>query len=459
MEGCQAAYRWPVPDKRQTSKQRRAARNRAQREALNARRENAVARAASATEGSGGGAGKATGAGTSSGGTTGTAAASRVARPAGGGLLGMLGLGRGAGNRRPGDLAVLVALGLAIGAFVMLLLYKVPVDDRGEALPTRFGGVALEARSALTGSEVETQDTSIIDAYGAGIIGLMAVPVIVVAVTTVLNRRLQERNRLLTIAMLALAGVVVLTGGFGFFFLPALIALAVASFQVRKAELPSRVAQRSAARAGRTARTTGRGRGRDNAIEVDEVDEVEEVGEVDTDVVDTDAVDSDLVDVDEAADVPASDEPPPRRAAGRRFRPSVGSRDRRRPSTTGAGTDATADAEATTEPDVLEADVVEPEGAAPVDEVEESDLTGPGPGSSASWRNRNRRRRGRPAPVVDNPEIVGDEPDADQDADPAPEAEVHDAADHDDILAELEEELRREREAEEAADAEERRRP
>ncbi|HLM62686.1 MAG TPA: hypothetical protein VK306_00175 [Acidimicrobiales bacterium] len=490
-----------MPDKRQTSKQRRAARNRAQREALNARRENAVARAATATAGSG--AGKATGAGKgsgeASGGTTDPATVSTAARPTGGGLLGMLGLGRGAGSRRPGDLAVLAALGLSIGAFVMLLLYKVPVDDRGEALPSQFGGVALDARSALTGSEVETHDTSIIDAYGPGIIGLMAVPVVVVAVTTVLNRRLQERNRLLTIAMLALAGMVVLTGGFGFFFLPALIALAVASFQVRKAEMPGRAAQRGAARAGRTARTAERGRGRDDAIDVEEVDEIDLVEpdsvEADDAAADDAAADDAAADdaaaddaaaddaaADDAADVAAPDEPPARRSSGRRSRLSIGSRDRRRPPMTDTATDAAAtgdaDADATTEPDVLEAEVVAPGVDEPNgDEVDQSSLSGPGPGSSPSRRNRNRRRRGRPAPVVDNPEIVAYEPDAGPDADPAaggpaaadadpaavaeaaPEPEVDEGAEHDDILAELEEELRREREAEEADDADERRRP
>src|ERR687891_1765988 len=92
-----------VPDKRQTSKQRRAARNRAAREALNARRTHAVtssaspgpSRAASATPGGAAGNGARTG-----------------GRAAAGGFLS----GFARGRRRPGDMAGVVALGVGGGA-------------------------------------------------------------------------------------------------------------------------------------------------------------------------------------------------------------------------------------------------------------------------------------------------------------------------------------------------------
>lgn len=225
-------YLGRVPDNRQSSKQRRAARNRAAREALAARRENALA-ARSTTDD----------AATFSG-------AGAAADPTGGGA-GSTRTGRSRG-RRPGDLAVLLALVFAGISAVTMLFLRVPVDDRGEPLPDRFRGVAVQAREMLTGRDVGDETTSLLDAQGPGILVVLALPVLVCAFALWANRR-PDRSRMLTFAMLALAGTIIL--GAGFLFLPSLIALAVASFLVRKAELPARMAGRTGpARNGRDGR-------------------------------------------------------------------------------------------------------------------------------------------------------------------------------------------------------------
>jgi hypothetical protein len=224
-----------VPDKRQTSKQRRAARNRASRDALAARRTNAVTRrtsgpARSASTGS-------QSAGSATGGTTATSGFGR--------LVG------GRGKRRPGDLAVMAALALAIvSAVSVLFLTKVPVDDRGEPLPRTFQGVAVTAREAITGEQMPDRKESLLDASGPGIILYLALPVAVAAFAFWANRR-PDRSRLITFSLIAMAGLVLFLGGY--FFFPTLVALAVASFQIRKADMPARVAERVA--------PTGRRRG------------------------------------------------------------------------------------------------------------------------------------------------------------------------------------------------------
>jgi hypothetical protein len=225
-----------VPDKRQTSKQRRAARNRAAREALNARRTHAVT--SSATPGSSRASSASGSADAASNG------ASTGGRAAGGGLLS----GFARGRRRPGDMAVLVALGLAVVSAISMLFLRVPVDDRGEPLPNSFRGVAIAAREAVTGQEMPDRSKSLLDANGAGVLLYIALPVAVAAFAFWANRR-PDRGRLLTFAMLAMAGAVLLGGGF--FFFPSLIALAVASFQIRKADMPARVAERATATRGR----------------------------------------------------------------------------------------------------------------------------------------------------------------------------------------------------------------
>jgi hypothetical protein len=221
-----------VPDKRQTSKQRRAARNRASRDARAARRTNAV------TSRTSGPARAATGSASAGSATSGT-----TARTGFGGLVG------GRGNRRPGDLAVMVALGLAIVSAVSVLFFtKVPVDDRGEPLPRVFQGVAVAAREAITGEQMPDKEESLLDASGPGIILYLALPVAVAAFAFWANRR-PDRSRLIMFSLIAMAGLVLFLGGY--FFFPTLVALAVASFQIRKADMPARVAERVAPTGGR----------------------------------------------------------------------------------------------------------------------------------------------------------------------------------------------------------------
>jgi len=223
-----------VPDKRQNSKQRRAARNRASRDALTARRTNAVPGATSPASPRTSG---------SEGAGPGATASATAGRTGVGGLLG------GRGNRRPGDLAVMVALGLAIVSAVSVLFFtRVPVDDRGEPLPRTFQGVAVAAREAITGERVPDRSESLLEASGPGVILYLALPVAVAAFAFWANRR-PDRSRLLTFALVAMAGLVLFLGGY--FFFPTLVALAVASYQIRKADMPARVAERVAPTRGR----------------------------------------------------------------------------------------------------------------------------------------------------------------------------------------------------------------
>jgi hypothetical protein len=238
-----------VPDKRQTSKQRRAARNRASRQALAARRDNAVAapppssrsRASSASAGSGASRGSGRGwwrAGAAGASSNGAATAGAPPEPPPSGIMGML------QSRRPGDKAVLTAFVLAVVAAIYLLFYQVPADDRGEPLPASFRGLAIAAREQLTGAEIGDNEISLLDASGPQILVVLALPIFVTLFALWANRR-PDRSRMLTFAMLGMAAAVILTGGIGIFFFPALIALAIGGFRVRKADLPARVAERA----------------------------------------------------------------------------------------------------------------------------------------------------------------------------------------------------------------------
>jgi hypothetical protein len=250
-----------VPDKRQTSKQRRAARNRASRQALAARRDNAVAapspssRSSRSSASAGTGASRGSGRGwwragaTAGGSTNGAATAGAPPEPPPSGIMGML------QSRRPGDRAVLTAFVLAVVAAIYLLFYQVPADDRGEPLPASFRGVAIAAREQLTGAEVGDNKISLLDASGPQIFVVIALPIFVTLFALWANRR-PDRSRLLTFAMLGMAAAVILTGGIGIFFFPALIALAIGGFRVRKADLPARVAERAT---GGTRAARGRG--------------------------------------------------------------------------------------------------------------------------------------------------------------------------------------------------------
>ncbi|HET8619464.1 MAG TPA: hypothetical protein VFM27_10920, partial [Acidimicrobiales bacterium] len=53
-----------------------------------------------------------------------------------------------------------------------------------------------------------------------------------------------DRGRMLTFAMFGMLAAVLVTGGLGIYFLPSLIAIGFASFQVRRLEMPARLAER-----------------------------------------------------------------------------------------------------------------------------------------------------------------------------------------------------------------------
>jgi uncharacterized membrane protein YkvA (DUF1232 family) len=224
-----------VPDKRNDSKQRRAARNRASRDALAARRDN-VASATTSPSSTGGGTGRAGGGG--SGGPAAAAAGASAAPPTG--LAAIL------RSRRPGDRAVLLAVAFSVVSVIFLLFVKVDVDDRGEAIPPTFGGVTVLAREAVTGEPVPDKTESLLSASGPGIIAVMALPVLVTLFAFWGNRR-PDRGRMLTFAMFGMLAAVLVTGGLGIYFLPSLIAIGFASFQVRRLEMPARTAAERAA--------------------------------------------------------------------------------------------------------------------------------------------------------------------------------------------------------------------
>lgn len=238
-----------VPDKRQQSKQRRAARNRANRDALAARRENIVAAVNPTGSTSSSSSSSNSGHGTAGGGRS-APAATEPPR----GLMGML------QSKRVGDKAVLATFALAVGGAIGVLFYRVPADDRGEPLPVTFRGVAIAARERITGEPLPDKTVSLLDASGPQLLLLLALPIAVAAFALWANRR-PDRARLLTFAMLAMAGATILTGGVGLFFFPAMIALAIGGFRVRRADLPARTAER--------ATRGGRGRGRGGVIDVD----------------------------------------------------------------------------------------------------------------------------------------------------------------------------------------------
>lgn len=277
-----------VPDKREQSKQRRAARNRANREALAARRENAVATARSSSPGS------------SARATASSSSSAKGARPGAAGAgadvqaqappKGIMGLLR---STRVGDKSVLAAFVFAVGAAIYLLFYQVPVDDRGEQLPAVFRGLAVAARERVIGGPMPERTERLLDVTGPQILLVLGLPVLVVVFALWANLR-RDRSRMLTFAMLAMAGSVILTGGIGIFFFPAMIALAIAGFRVRKADLPARTAERVAAAERRN--------GRDGVIDADSED-VTDASSAEVTGDDTDA-DVDDAEADDAGPLP-----------------------------------------------------------------------------------------------------------------------------------------------------------
>lgn len=229
-----------MPSKRQPSKQRRAAQNRARSQSLAARSVNAQQR------------------GPVSSGSTASSGSGSSAPPRRGGLLSNLLAPQGASGQvaggptevvgNPGRSAVVVALVISVGlAAAVLFFIPQPVDDRGEAVPPFFGGLYLKARGALGGS-IETTDESGISAGGGAAVAIALLPVAIclTALVVYMRRRAKEQPLYwpMTIAMVVMALVVMMLQYS--FAMPAMVALAIASFQVRKAEMPARMAEQSA---------------------------------------------------------------------------------------------------------------------------------------------------------------------------------------------------------------------
>ncbi len=201
---------------------------------------------------------------------------------------------------------MLVAFALSIISAIAVLFLRVPVDDRGEPLPTQFRGVAKLAREAVTGEPFADKSKTLLDASGPGVLPFVVLPIAVAAFAVWANRR-PDRSRMLTFALLAMAGAVILSGGIGMLFLPSLITLAVASFQIRKADAPARAAESlSRSRWGRGAPIdTESDEVVDDQVDdetyTDEVDDGEAYADEVDEVDDTDEADA-TADADDAAD-------------------------------------------------------------------------------------------------------------------------------------------------------------
>jgi uncharacterized membrane protein YgcG len=268
MPWSHAAYGCGVPDKRQTSKQRRAARNRAYREAMSARRENAAAEARERA--------RATSSSSSSSSSSSGGATQTMLRGGGrgSGITGAL-FGRTNGV---GDTAILLTLLFALAAaglslYVAFSSDSVPVDHEGEAISS-FPAVSREAYAVLTNTDVVTETTTLVDAYGP-VIPIFALLPALVAVGAFVSHRRQPRSRPLTFALVAMALVSVFNL-FAMYFLPALIALAFAGFQVRKTEAP-------AVRGGGRRQPADESDEDDDVIDVEEVEPDDELDEEDLD--------------------------------------------------------------------------------------------------------------------------------------------------------------------------------
>ena len=291
--------------KRQPSKQRRQTQNQKQRAALIARREAAATAAPPAGTG---GADRSASSGRSvlsrlrGASTTGRAA--RTAGPAASGS----GARTGRGGLPVGHRAALSALFAAIaGAAIGAVLFQVPVDRSGEAIASREALVAewaLSARDAVEANP-DAQPGQVAEAVDDWLTGgsqpyaqaywpISAAVVLPILGTGLGFRAVSRRSpaKLVNRTMYVTLFGALLSSQLLLVFLPAVISLAVAAFQVRKAEVSEQAAA-AAADPG--------------VIDVDEVDEPDEVD----DVADLDEKGSvDVVDPDEVIEV---DEAPERR--------------------------------------------------------------------------------------------------------------------------------------------------
>jgi hypothetical protein len=207
---------------------------------------------------------------------------------------------------QPGALGVLLSVPLGLVAAVYLLaFFKIDVDDRGEALPISggngFRGLYLATREALTGKDVAVGRELGTSAVGPFWLVMVIVPLLVVlAVFFVFRfRRAQSMYWTVTIGMLLIAASVLLLGRIEY--VGSMAALTWASFQIRKAELPGKMADREAARAAAAEARAAEPDEDDDEYDDEEYDEYEdeEYDEDDDELEDEDVEDESEEDADE----------------------------------------------------------------------------------------------------------------------------------------------------------------
>jgi hypothetical protein len=241
------------PAKRQPSKQKRTAQNRQQRAALEARK----AAAGSAGTGGRGGARASRGGGSVFGrlfgggggggggrGRGGDGAGSTTARPA-------AGLGAAGGDQPVGFRAALAGLLAAVAAIILTVLQTTPVNADGDLYtPEKLVAEWSDSALAVAVDQPEADADAVEDAVeewspGRGSERLvqalwpaslaMALPVLAAYLAF---RAVQQRrpSRTVNRAMYATLFGALLTFNLFIFFLPSVVAISIAGFQVRKAE-------------------------------------------------------------------------------------------------------------------------------------------------------------------------------------------------------------------------------
>jgi hypothetical protein len=260
------------------SKQKRAAENRARRQALAARRENAQHQPPPAPAKRGRGRGRTA----STGPLSSASSTSRQRPPASGGLFGKL-LGGGASaadlempdpDDPTGKRAAKLALILAVLGVAGLAFFPVPVDSHGKAMDQKQLKLKHEE-----GEKVPTDPA--ITAVGPAIF-VYGLPTLGAAAFALTGLKRPRRTRTLMVCLIASGAFILLNFGIGLLFLPSLVALFMAWRQVRQADMAGAPAAASPWRRPRPAARV------EGVIEADVVDadDFDDVHEADDDVLD-----------------------------------------------------------------------------------------------------------------------------------------------------------------------------
>jgi hypothetical protein len=252
------------PAKRQPSKQKRTSQNRQQRAALEARK--AAATSGPARSGGGAGGGRASMLGRLFGGR-GSAPRAAAAAPGGGDPRAPSGGPTAIGGGQPvGYRAALAGVLAAVAAMVLTILQTTPVNADGdlytpERVVAEWAGSALdvaveqpEADAAAVEEAVEEwspdrgRERLVQALWPASLAMLLPLGAALLAFRAVQQRR---SSRVVNRAMYATLFGALLTFNLFIFFLPAVVAVSIAGFQVRKAEAQA-AAVATAADAGPT---------------------------------------------------------------------------------------------------------------------------------------------------------------------------------------------------------------